>query len=148
VYDLGGGPALVSFEARIVFWWNDRERAVVLADTIEGLKTNAAWNLAIPMLRSFALGQAYEPAEAALVALGNRSYGARQRAFMFQLGAEYYGALGLREQTLAFLQRIDMGNFWDLGWLDHCTSLACIRDAPELAEARARTAERVSQLFA
>jgi hypothetical protein len=43
---------------------------------------------------------------------------------------------------------VDMGHFWDLGWLDNCPSLACIRDAPEFAEARARTAERVAALFA
>ncbi len=146
--ELGGGRAIAIFESRLVYWTNDRARAVSLADEIEANAENAAWKNTIPMLRAYANGQEHEPVFEQMSGYIARTFGPRQQGFLAQVTIEYYGALGLRDKALAFMAKIDWGHFWDLGWLDNCAALTVIRDTPEFAEARARTAERVAQLFA
>jgi len=147
-YAAGGGPAIAVFESRLVYWVNDRARAAALADEIEGHSNKAAWAIVIPTLRAFAQGEDYPPFEGAMEAYVKGTFGPRQQGFLAQIAIEHYGALGMRDKALKVLSRIDMGAFWDLAWLDHCAALDCIRDTPQLAEARARTAERVAMLFA
>jgi serine/threonine-protein kinase len=144
-YELGGGAGISSMECRLVFWWRDRDRAGPLADRMEAFAANAVWDSAIPALRAFARGEIDETAGPRIEAMFAASHGTFN-AICAQIGTEYFSAMGDRERALSFLVRADPRSFWSLSWLDACPALDTIRDAPEFATVRARTAERIAQL--
>ncbi len=146
MYDLGGGAAVTSMEARLVFWWGDREHAGLLAERMTALASKASWDSAIPALRAYARNEADPDAVVRLETWYGQAFGA-SRGLILQIATEYFAAIGDREQALSFIRRFEPRTFWSLGWLDHCPALACVRDSTELAALRVSTAERVARLL-
>jgi serine/threonine-protein kinase len=144
-YELGGGAGITNLECRLVFWWGDRDRAGALADRMEAFAANATWDTAIPALRAFGRGESDPTARGRIDTLLAHTDGSFH-SLVSQIATEYYAVVGDRELALQYLVRANARAFWALTWLDHCPALDSIRDAPELAAVRARTAERIAQL--
>jgi tetratricopeptide (TPR) repeat protein len=146
-YELGGGAGITNLECRLVFWWGDRERAGALAERMEKFAANATWDTAIPALRAYGRGEIDPTTSSRIDAMLAKSDGTFH-ALVSQIATEYFAVVGDRERALHYLVRANARAFWGLSWLDHCPALDSIRDAPELAAVRARTAEKIAQLTA
>lgn len=147
--DAIGGPHSSMFpRLRMVFWWRDRKLAGELADILSGIKSGASWENAIPTLRAFSRGETDPTAKATFERLADEARAAaRYRAFMYELGAEYFGATDQKEEAMEMLDRATELPLVDLLWIDRCQALDCIRDDPRFARARALVASRVNEMW-
>ena len=71
----------------------------------------------------------------------------RRQAFGLQLAAEVAGYFGDRATCLDLIARVTDTGAFDVPWLDSCPALASVRDAPELADARARMERRAAAIL-
>jgi serine/threonine protein kinase len=145
---LADGYATIPAEMRLAVWWHEPARATAVADRMEAAgKMGAAWETAIPFLRSYARGEPFQHTEAIIAQLAAPSIAPRRRLMMYEIFAEYYADLGEGERAFHFLDQAMKLPFIDIAWLDHCPALASIRGEPRFAEIRAKTAVRIAQLL-
>lgn len=145
---LGGEFAATLPRLRFLTWWPDPEQARRLATLLEGAKTGATWERALPMLQHMARDEFWPGALVVFDALADDARGAPQhRAFMLALKAEYLGSHRRVEETLATLELAASLPLVDVLWLDRCPALACVRDEPRFARARAIVAARAAGVW-
>ncbi|MGZ5967434.1 MAG: protein kinase domain-containing protein [Polyangiales bacterium] len=145
---IAGPNATIFPRLRLVFWWRDRALAGRLADVLSGMKTGATWENAGPILRAYAEGNVAKAAKASFERLADDARAApRYCAFMYELGAEYFGANDQKEEAMEMLEHATELPLIDLLWIDRCPALDCIRDDPRFAKARASVAARVNEMW-
>ena len=142
-----GTLGVILLRLRLVIWWGDREGASKLADQLASQPTGASWERAGPLLRQFAAGVAIPDAVEMFRTLTSPRAAPRHRCMMYEIAAEYFGAMGMREETLAALEEASELPFLDVLWLDRCPSLDGMRGDPRFARVRAVTAARAAELW-
>ncbi len=134
---------------RLCFWWGDRALATRTADVIERNRNGAAWEAAVPLLRSYAAGRAEPNAPAVFSRLADDARAApHHRCFMYEIAAEYFAAVGEAEHALHALEKAAELPLVDVAWLDRCPPLALVRDDPRFTRLRAVVAARAAELWA
>jgi len=134
---------------RLCFWWGDRALAARTAEVIERNRNGAAWESAVPLLRSYAEGRSEPRAPAVFSRLADDARAApHQRCLMYEVAAEYFAAVGEAEHALHALERAAELPLVDVAWLDRCPPLALVRDDPRFTRLRAVVAARAAELWA
>jgi hypothetical protein len=145
---IAGAHATLFPRLRMVFWWRDRALAARMADVLSGMRTGATWENAQSILRTFSEGALDPSARANFQRLADEARAApRHCAFMYELGAEYFGAIEHKEEAMELVERATELPLLDLLWMDRCPALDCIRDDPRFAKARALVASRVNEMW-
>jgi serine/threonine protein kinase/tetratricopeptide (TPR) repeat protein len=142
-----GAVGVIMLELRFVFWWRDRAWAAQLAERLERTQTGAAWDSAVPLLRSYGSDRRYSGEKEAFAYLTSSRVAPRRRALMHEIASEYYGAVDDREATLAHLEAAAELPFIDLLWLDHCPTFEAVRADPRFARVRAIASQRAADLW-
>ncbi len=145
---IGGEASIAIAHMRLAVWFDDRPMAARCADLLEKNRAGAAWDKAVPLLRSVAAGTYWEHAVPAFRAMADGARNApRHRATMLQLAAEYFASSGKVEETLVALEEAAQLPLVDLLWLDRCPVFATLRELPRFARVRAQVSARAAQLW-
>ncbi|NOU29684.1 MAG: protein kinase [Polyangiaceae bacterium] len=142
------GPfTLMVLRIRLPFWWHDRAAAGSMAALLERNPTGALWDLALPMLKSYAAGGEVEGANEIFESLTAMRVAPRQRCVMHEIAAEYFASSDRFDEVLAHVEAAAALPFIDLLWLDHCPLLEPVRKTARMAEARAVVAARAAAVW-
>jgi hypothetical protein len=136
---------------RLFAWWKDPVMARTTAELIKAHASGASWESAAPLLLAYAdgkLDQALAGMKQMIPHMTSQRVVARHRALMFQIIAEFMAASDRESDVLDAIEGASrVTTFIHLAWLDHCPSLAIVRDEARFAAARAVVAERVAQIL-
>ena len=133
---------------RSVVWWNDRARALELAESFAKSPTGAAWESAGPLLAALGasvpipnLPEVFKN----LPALAGATV--RNRCRITEAAAELCAMSGDVESAFAFLDQASSLPFVNVLWLDRCPCLDPLRSDPRFARVRGRVAARAADLW-
>ncbi|MEO7092022.1 MAG: protein kinase, partial [Polyangiales bacterium] len=147
---IGGLVSGVYSRTRFVMWFHDKEMARKVIKTIEGTGETGvlARQVMLPILDAFANDRPLGDVINLFRQFADEvSASPRQRAFFFQLSAEYYAVAGMPEEAMTSIEKAAVLPLIDLLWLDRCPALDRLRADPRFGRARATVATRVAELW-